>query len=104
MTYARAFFLEAARIEALTTAGQPTWTQSWSQHYSLMRLNGKPIGRQTASPRLCIRMRSVMFKITQNTICRLSFAQLLIMMAINEIEAKRMLPQPGGGVKEPVTS
>ena len=104
MTYARAFFLEAARIEALTSAGQSTWTQSWSQQYRVMRLDGNPIGRQTALLPACIRMRSIMFKITRNTIHRFSLAELLLMMAMNEIEAKRRRPQLGAEVKEPVRS
>ena len=34
-------------------------------------------------------MAAVMFKITQNTINRFTFAEILLMAAMNEIEAKR---------------
>jgi len=40
-------------------------------------------------------MAAVMFKITQNTINRFTFAEILLMAAMNEIEAKRKAPVTG---------
>jgi hypothetical protein len=54
-----------------------------------MNLDGTRIGRRTALHRACIRMVSIMFKITQNTVHHFSFAEILLMTAMNEIEAKR---------------
>jgi hypothetical protein len=58
-----------------------------SYHYSVMHLDGGWIGRQSALTRGCIRMMSIMFKITQNTIHYFSLAEILLMAAMNEIEA-----------------
>ncbi|MGA9390923.1 MAG: hypothetical protein WBV69_10800 [Candidatus Sulfotelmatobacter sp.] len=79
----------AARIKAWTLSGQSTVTQIWSKHHSVMHSDGKRIGRQTALPRARISMMSIMFKITQNTIHHFSLAEILLMAAMNEIEAKR---------------
>jgi predicted GNAT family acetyltransferase len=38
----------------------------------------------------CVRMMSIMFKITQNTIHQFSLAEILLMAALNEIEAMRL--------------
>ena len=38
---------------------------------------------------VCIRMISVMFKITQNTFRDFTLAEVLLMVAINQLEAKR---------------
>lgn len=76
-------------------------TQIWSQHHSVMHLDGKRIGRQTALTRACIRMMSIMFKITQNTIHHFSLAELLLMAAMNEVETKRKplaAPSKPGGI------
>jgi hypothetical protein len=54
-----------------------------------MHLDEKRTGRQTALPRVCIRMMSIMFKITQNTVHRFSLAEIILMAAMNEIEAKK---------------
>jgi len=83
------FLLEAALIEALTTAGQPDVTQVWSQQHSVMHLDGNRIGSQTALPRVCIRTMSIMFKITQNTIRQFTLAEILLMAAMNEVDAKQ---------------
>ena len=64
-------------------------TQIWSQHHSVMNLDGTRIGRRTALHGACIRMTSIMFKITQNTVHRFSLAEILLMVAMNEIEAQR---------------
>jgi hypothetical protein len=64
-------------------------TQIWSRHHSVMYLDGNRIGRQTALPQACIGMMSIMFKITPNTIHHFSLAEILLMAAMNEIEAKR---------------
>ena len=64
-------------------------TRIWSQHHSIMHLDGRRIGRRTALDRACIRMMSFMFKITQNTVHHFSFAEILLMAAMNEIEARR---------------
>ena len=64
-------------------------TQIWAQHHSVMNLDGTRIGRRTALHRACIRMVSIMFKIMQNTVHRFSFAEILLMAAMNEIEAQR---------------
>jgi hypothetical protein len=39
---------------------------------------------------------SIMFKITQNTIQRFSLAEILLMVAMNEIEAKGKAPAAPG--------
>jgi len=43
----------------------------------------------------CIKMAVVMFKITQNTIRRFSLKEILLMAAMNEIEAKRKASAKG---------
>jgi len=88
MTYMRALLLEPARIAALTTAGQRPVAQIWAQHHGVMNLDGTRIGRRTALHRACIRMGS-MFKITQNTFRDFTLAEVLLMVAINQLEAKR---------------
>lgn len=64
-------------------------TKIWSQRYGVMYLGGRQIGKQTALPSACIRMMSIMFKITQNTVHRFSLAEILLMAAMNEVEAER---------------
>ncbi len=54
-----------------------------------MNLDGTRIGRRTALHRACIRMGSIMFKITQNTFRDFTLAEVLLMVAINQLEAKR---------------
>ncbi len=58
-----------------------------------MYLDGREIGRQTALPLAYIRTMSVMFKITQNTLRDFTLAEVLLMAAMNQLEAKRK----GGG-------
>jgi len=53
-----------------------------------MHLDGKQFGRQTALSQAGIRMMSIMFKITQNTMYNFSLAEILIMAAMNETAAK----------------
>jgi len=54
---------------------------------------GRQIGKQTALSRAYIRMMSVMFKITQNTLRDFTLAEVLLMAAMNQLEANRK----GGG-------
>ena len=64
-------------------------TQIWSQRHSVMHLEGKGIGRKTALLRAGIRMMSTVFKITQNTLRSFNLAEVLLMAAMNQLEAKR---------------
>lgn len=54
-----------------------------------MYLEGKQTGRKTALPQACVKMISIMFKITQNTFRDFSLAEVLLMAAINQLESKR---------------
>ena len=54
-----------------------------------MNMDGTRIGRRTALHRACIGMVSIIFKITQNTVHHFSFAEILLMAAMNEIEVQR---------------
>lgn len=54
-----------------------------------MHFDAKRIGRQTALVQACIRMMSIMFKITKNTVHDFTLAEILLMAAMNEIEATR---------------
>jgi hypothetical protein len=56
-----------------------------------MHLDRKRIGNQPALPWACIKMMSVMFKITQNTLRDFTLAEILLMAAMNQIEAKRRI-------------
>jgi hypothetical protein len=47
------------------------------------------IGEQSALPMARMRMAPDMFKITQNTVARFSLGEILLMAAMNEIEAQR---------------
>jgi hypothetical protein len=47
---------------------------------------------QSAISVVCSKVGAVMFKITENTINRFTFAEILLMAAMNEIEAKRKAP------------
>jgi len=47
------------------------------------------IGEQSALPMARMRMALDMFKITQNTVHRFSLGEILLMAAMNEIEAQR---------------
>jgi hypothetical protein len=47
------------------------------------------IGEQSALPMARMRMAPDMFKITQNTVHRFSLGEILLMAAMNEIEAQR---------------
>lgn len=60
-----------------------------------MHLEERTVGKQPALPRACIRMMSVMFKITQNALRDFSLGEVLLMAAMNELEAKQK-----GGARE----
>ena len=67
-----------------------------------MHLDGIRIGIQTALPRAYQGWMLIMFKITQKTIHQFSFVEILLMAAINEIEAGTAsvhaeLSRTGGG-------
>ena len=81
--------MEAARIEALTIAGQPASQKFGHNTTASCAWTGRQIGKQSALPWACIRMMSVMFKITQNTLRDFTLAEVLLMAAMNELEAKR---------------
>jgi len=46
-------------------------------------------GKESALPMACLRMAADMFKITQSTVHYFSLAEILLMAAMNEIEAQR---------------
>lgn len=54
-----------------------------------MHLDGREIGKQPALPLACIRMMSIMFKITQNTLSYFTLAEVLLMAAMNQLETKQ---------------
>ena len=69
-------------------SGQALWRKPC--HTSLCRaLSYNRIGTLPAICLASIRMRSLMFKITRNTINGFTLAEILLMAAMNEIEAKR---------------
>ena len=99
----QSLLLKAALIGALTTAGQPGVTHTGSPQHSVMHLDGSRIGGQTALPRAYIRTMSIMFKITQNTIRQFTLAEILLMAAMNEINAKqRTLERSGQARRDPM--
>ena len=101
--HSQSLLLKAALIEALTTAGQPGVTQTGSQQHRVMNLDGNRIGKQTALPRAYIRTMSIMFKITQNTIRQFTLAEILLMAAMNEINAKqRTFERTGQARRDPL--
>jgi hypothetical protein len=85
----------AARIEALTVSGQAMWRKTWSHPRGVGHLGATRTGTQPAISLASIRMRSLMFKITQNTINGFTLAEILLMAAMNELEAKRKASAKG---------
>jgi hypothetical protein len=54
-----------------------------------MHLHGNRIGKGTALDPACFGTMLVMFKITQNTTHQFTLAEILLMVAMNEIEVKQ---------------
>ena len=86
--YAR-FPLKAARIEALTITGQPMRHKFRHNITASCTWMGRQIGKQSALSWLGIKMISVMFKITQSTLRDFTLTEVLLMAAMNQLEAKR---------------
>src|SRR5215469_4510612 len=80
---------EAARIEAVTSAGQDGVSQTWAPHRAAMDLEGEADWQTTCLTGACSGMKSIMFKITQHTTHDFSLAEILLMAAMNEIEVAR---------------
>ena len=64
-------------------------SQRWSPRNSVRHLAETRIGMQPAASWALITMASVMFKITQNTLRGFTLAEVLLMAAMNLLEAKR---------------
>ncbi len=89
MTYTRACLLEAARIEALTAAGHAAWHAKLVTSSQLQSLRQDADWRASCTPYGAHEDGADMFKITQNTVHRFSLGEILLMAAMNEIEAQR---------------
>ncbi len=63
--------------------------------HSVGHLGATQTGTQPATFLASLGMRSIMFKITQNTINGFTLAEILLMAAMNEIEAKRKASAKG---------
>ena len=79
----------AARIEALTVTGQPMWRKTWSYPQPRSALRSNADWHTTCNVIDAHQDEMLMFKITQNTIKAFTLAEILLMAAMNEIEAKR---------------
>ena len=65
------------------------FSQSWSARKRGRHLAGAQIGMRPAPFRVFITIAAVMFKITQNTLRGFTLAEVLLMAAMNQLEAKR---------------
>lgn len=63
--------------------------QRWSPRKSVRHLAETQSGMRSAASWALITTASVMFKITQNTLRGFTFAEVLLMAAMNQLEAKR---------------
>ena len=80
---------EAAHIGALTVTRQPLEPQRGPKPRCMSDLGAKETWYAMCSLREVHQQELVMFMITHNTVHRFSLAEILLMLAINQIEAKR---------------
>jgi len=64
-------------------------SQRWSPRKSVRHLAETQSGMRSAASWALITTESVMFKITQNTLRGFTLAEVLLMAAMNQLEAKR---------------
>jgi hypothetical protein len=64
-------------------------TRDWAPGYAARHLARLEFGTQSAAPVPYISMAVVMFKITHNTVQHFSLAEVLLMVAINQMQANR---------------
>jgi len=64
-------------------------SQRWSPRKSVRHLTEAQSGMRPAKSWALITIASVMFKITQNTLRDFTLAEVLLMAAMNQLEAKR---------------
>jgi hypothetical protein len=88
-------FSGAARIEALTVSGQAMWRKAWSHPRSVGLFKSVPEWQTNCNISRVHHDEVLMFKITQNTINGFTLAEILLMAAMNEIEAKRKASATG---------
>jgi hypothetical protein len=81
--------LQHAHIRALTMNWAARVSESGSPGKSVRHLAETERGRRPAASQALIKLASVMFKITQNTLRGFTLAEILLMAAMNQLEAKR---------------
>lgn len=64
-------------------------SERWSPRKSVRHLAATQIGMRPAASWALITIAPVMFKITQNTLSGFTLAEVLLMVAMNQLEAKR---------------
>jgi hypothetical protein len=80
---------ECAHIRAVDLNWAQHVSQRWSPRKSVRHLAETQSGMRPAASSALITIASVMFKITQNTLRGFTLAEVLLMAAINQLEAKR---------------
>ena len=81
-------------------SGQAMWRQPMVTPNGVGHLGETRTGTKPAVSLASIRMRSLMFKITQNTINGFTLAEILLMAAMNEIEAGRKTSAKGSNPRK----
>jgi hypothetical protein len=76
-------------------SGQAKWLQALVTPHCVGHLGATRIRTQPVISLSSIRMRSLMFKITQDTINGFTLAEILLMAATSEIEATRKASAKG---------
>jgi hypothetical protein len=75
----------------LTSIGHIGWHHNGHKANPVSHLTGTWAGMPNAVFWVCIRMATAMFKITHKTAHEFSLAEILLMAAMNQVEAKRKI-------------